>query len=169
MASLNNTLTQSRLKELLHYDPLTGLFTRLIATSSSIKVGDIAGNKNDKGYIRISVDNISYKAHRLAWLYMTGEFPENEIDHEDHIRSNNRWHNLSHVTTQENRKNISLRSNNTSGVTGVNWSKASKKWCAEINVDKVKKYLGLFLNKQDAIKARKAAEIEYCFHKNHGT
>ena len=116
-------LTQKRLKELLHYDPSTGIFTWLVALSKKVKIGDIAGHIDSKGYRHIGVDCDVYRASRLAWLYMEGYFPEHEVDHEDRVRHNDRWKNLRHLTHSCNLKNRGVNSNNTSGITGVNWDK----------------------------------------------
>ena len=115
-------LTQKRLKELLYYNLDTGIFTNRI-DRSNVKVGDIAGYINSKGYRCIRVDCKIYRASRLAWLYMKGYFPEHEVDHEDRVRHNDRWKNLRHLTHSCNLKNRGVNSNNTSGITGVNWDK----------------------------------------------
>ena len=124
-------LTQERLKEVLHYDPLTGLLTRVVAAGSA-KVGDIAGtittNRDGKRYRHIKLDSKSHLAHRLACLYMEGKFPLAQIDHEDGDGTNNIWTNLRHATNQENGKNQRLYATNTSGHVGVRWHKQAK-WC----------------------------------------
>lgn len=160
-------LTQEELKELLHYDPDTGGFTRKVSESNRVKVGDVAGWRSE-GYIRMRVRGKFYFAHRLAFLYMTGEWPEDQIDHINHIRDDNRWCNLREVSNQENHKNKPKRKDNTSGVTGVCWDKTNKKWWAQIKAEGKVKNLGCFTSKEDAIKARKEAEIKYGFHDNHG-
>jgi len=104
--------------------------------------------------------------HRLAWLYMTGEWPENQIDHINHIGTDNRWVNLR--DTDENPMNRGMQGNNTSGFTGVSWHKYGKKWQAEMQVGGEHIHIGYFTNKQQAIDARKSANIEYGFHENHG-
>jgi len=160
-------LKQKQLKEILCYDPLTGIFTRLKTTQGAC-AGDVAGHKNSLGYIEISISNEKYLAHRLAWLYMTGKWPKHQIDHADHIRSNNKWFNLEEATHQENGKNVSLRSDNKSGVVGVYWSKAREKWVSNIAVDGKTVYLGISEKKEDAIKLRERANIKHGFHENHG-
>ena len=85
----NQTLTQSRLKELLHYNPETGIFTWLVS-KKGVKIGNIAGSVNSIGYRYISVDRILYKASRLAWLFIEGYFPENDVDHINRIRDDDR-------------------------------------------------------------------------------
>lgn len=162
-----NQLTEERLKELFTYDPETGHFVRKIKVAARTRVGEVAGSSHE-GYIRMTVDRKSYQAHRLAYLYMTGSFPTGIVDHIDHDKSNNRWENLRIVSHQENCKNFSLNQNNTSGQTGVYWHKRDKKWIAFIYVDGIKKHIGSFKDKDDAIKAREKANINYGFHKNHG-
>jgi len=160
-------LSQNRLKQLLHYNPDTGIFTRLSITSNCVKFGDIAGCLRN-GYIRISVENKRYQAHRLAWLYMMGEWPKHQIDHVDHVRNNNQWANLREASNRENCKNRSIHSNNTSGCTGVSWNKSINKWVSYIRAEGDIVHLGVFDEIDNAILARKAANIKYGYHNNHG-
>lgn len=166
-------ITQADLKRQLHYDPETGLFTRLTCTSNKSLIGRVAGgptkNEHGKPYIRIWLNRKHHKAHRLAHLYMNGKFP-NQTDHEDGDGTNNKWENISReVDNIENSKNARLQSNNTSGFCGVSWNTKRQEWRASIKTDGApEKYLGSFTDKQEAIKARQAANIKYGFHKNHG-
>ena len=137
-------IIQERLKELLHYDSETGLFTWLIATAQRIKVGDIAGSINSNGYIIIRIDSKNYRAHRLAFLYMTGKFPENDADHKDTNRTNNKWENLREATRSQNMMNGTKRKDNNSGFKGVGFHKLTGLWRARINLDKEEIYLGSF-------------------------
>jgi len=164
----NRILTQKRLKELLRYNPETGLFIRIKYTNSRAQIGDIAGCLDAKGYIQIKIDGEPYKAHRLAWLYVTGSFPEEQIDHKNHIRNDNKWMNLRDVTHKDNGRNKSMQVNNKSGVTGVFLNKNGN-WKANIKVNNKTLYLGSYKEKNDAIIARCMAEYEYGFHKNHGS
>ncbi len=159
-------VTQERLKELMSYDENTGLFTQIKARSK-IQVGDTVGYLYD-GYIRTEIDDRGYLVHRLAFLYMEGEFPPEEVDHINHDRSDNRMVNLRKATRGENQKNKTMQSTNTSGVTGVSWHKRIKKWHVYITVNKKIKQLGYFAERWDAICARKSAENKYGFHPNHG-
>ena len=161
-------ITQKQLKKLLHYNHNTGIFTRIKRTSNSVKVGDIAGWNDSNGYIKISVQNKSYRAHRLAWLYMTGKWPKDKIDHINHICDDNRWVNLREATNQENNKNASLSKANTSGISGVSWDKQADKWRAQIGANSKSVRLGLFVDKFEAVCARKSAENKYGYHSNHG-
>lgn len=136
-------ITQAELKEILHYDPDTGIFTRIKSTAPCIKVGDVAGHDNGKGYLQFRINNKYYTCHRLAWLYMYGVFPEGDIDHIDGITKNNRIANLRDVTTIVNCQNHRKpNSNNKSGFLGV--FKAKNKYRALINIQGNKTHLGYF-------------------------
>ena len=161
-------ITQERLKELYCYDSASGLFVRRINAGRRWKAGDIAGTKTPDGYIVIKIAGALYMAHRLAFLYITGSFPENYTDHINGVRHDNRWVNLRPVTCQENLKNTKKNSNNTSGAIGVIWDRDCKKWRSYIGVDGRLKHLGVFDNKDDAISERKSAEVKYNYHPNHG-
>ena len=161
-------LTQERLKELLHYNPDTGIFTWLELACRKMPAGSIAGCKNCHGYVQIKVIGRQYPAHRLAWFYVYGEFPEDQLDHINHDGIDNRIGNLRLATDLMNKKNFPKAKNNSSGFTGVHWNKAERKWRAQIMIHKKNIHLGTFDRKGDAIKARKAANIKYGFHENHG-
>ncbi len=152
---------------MLHYDSDTGIFTWAISLGAK-KAGTVAGALS-LGYINIGIDNKDYGAHRLAFLYMLGKFPKHQVDHKDHNRSNNTWSNLRAVTHGENARNTSKRSDNTSGVTGVSWDKTRGKWTARIKVDGKYKYLGRFIEFNDAVSARISANTLYSYHENHGS
>ena len=157
----------AELKKLLSYNPDTGFFKRLVRTTNSVQVGDIAGAVNSEGYTRIGVFGKQYKVHRLACFYMTGKWPV-QMDHINHIYTDNRWCNLRSVTHKENAVNRSLYSNNTSGVNGVYWSKYRNKWYSTIRIKGRLKYLGYFVDKFEAICTRMSADNKYGFHENHG-
>ena len=162
-------LTQQILKNILHYNSETGVFTwklldKLVKT---VKPGDIAGTYDSENYRIIRYKKKGYKSHRLAFLYMTGSIP-NQVDHINHVTSDNRWCNLRPANAVINSKNKSLAKNNKSGCSGVYWRECDKRWISNIKVDYKQIYIGIFLNKKDAIKARKSAEIKYKFHENHG-
>ena len=161
-------MTASRLREKYTYNPDSGLFIRNERMNNR-KKGTVGGSKNGAGYISIKIDGKVYQAHRLAWLYMTGEFPESDIDHINHVRDDNRWENLREITRQGNTQNASLSKNNTSGCTGVVWHKLVNKWEAKITVDYKTINLGYHTEYSDAVNARKNAEVLYGFHENHGT
>ena len=160
-------LKQARLKEVVSYEPTTGIFKRLTAARGTKGIGSIPGSKNKDGYIQMRIDRKRYFAHRLAWLYIHGEFPV-QTDHKDHNRSNNKIDNLRNVTHRENGKNVSMNSKNKSGTTGVYYNTRERKWMAEIMVHQKKILLGGHKEKDNAISARQHAEKLYKFHDNHG-
>lgn len=100
MSNKNSTLTHARLRELLHYDPRGGVFTRLVAVPRC-PVGSIAGRVNRDGYLTVKIDNRNHLCHRLAWLYMTGEWPKKFITHLNQDRSDNRFENLGEAQTYD--------------------------------------------------------------------
>lgn len=157
---MENRITHARLKELLSYDSDTGIFTRRVRTSNRIQVGDVAGTLTNFGYVSITLDRARYQAHRLAWLYVYGRWPAQDIDHINRLKSDNRIANLRDVSRQVNMLNIDLQTNNTSGVTGVSWHKATNKWRAEITLEGAQKHLGLFDSFDDAVAVRKAVEMK---------
>ena len=153
-------LTVDHLKKLLHYDPATGIFTRRIQVSSNAKAGDTPRCRSD-GYLRIRIDGKQYKSHRLAWLYMTGAWPKDQVDHINGIRDDNRFGNLREATHTENCQNIAVPAHNTSGFIGVHWHRRRQRWVARIYTARHYKYLGQFINLEDAHAAYLAAKAKY--------
>jgi hypothetical protein len=138
--------TQDRLKEVLYYDESTGIFVWKIHRGR-VTTGTVAGAYR-LGYIGIRVDGILYPAHRLAWLYVYGEWPEDEIDHIDLQRKNNRIINLRKATHQQNMRNTPLRSHSTTRLKGVRFDRNA--YVAYITVNGKWNYLGRFGNPEDA-------------------
>lgn len=173
-------LTQSYLKECLGYDQHTGVLVWKKRPSKHFKwerhhtgwnkkfSGKAAGSVNRIGYRIISIDNKGYRAHRLVWLWVTGEFPEEEMDHINHRKDDNRLHNLRSATNRENSRNRTLQLNNSSGVTGVWWDESRSNWRASISVEGRQKMIGRYTSLAEAISARRLAETKAGYHKNHG-
>lgn len=111
-------LTKERLKKLLEYDPQTGKFISR-TPRGNIGVGVELGWENGRGYQRVSIDGKRYMLHKLAWLYMTGDLPELDVDHKDLDSSNNSWDNLRLCTNKQNSYNRGVRKDNNTGVKGV--------------------------------------------------
>lgn len=154
-------LTQTEIKELYLYNPETGSIKR---RSDRVLGMEVARN----GYLRLRYRGRSCSAQKVIWKYMTGAWPNGDIDHIDHDRLNNKWSNLRLVSRQENMRNASRSKANTSGYTGVTWCKQQLQWQAQITVDGKSKKLGRFDSIQDAVEARKKANKRYNFHSNHG-
>lgn len=139
----NLDLSADRLRELLTYHPLTGFFTWNISRGSRIN-GCVAGSVNTGGHVQIQIDGRVYLAHRLAVLWMTGEWPVDRTDHKDLDKKNNAWLNLRQCSHSQNRANVGLCASNKSGYKGVHWHSVMGKWCASIRKDGVLHRLGYF-------------------------
>jgi hypothetical protein len=155
---MKGELTQEELKAFLSYDPETGVFTRKKYRSHLAKVGDEAGWVDTKGYIRIEINHKPYGAHRLAWLYVYGKFPDGQIDHINGRQGDNRIANLRIASNSENQQNVGLKRNNKSGFIGVHWHSRTNKWRAAIKINGRHKSLGNFTSVEEAAAARKKAE-----------
>ena len=125
-------LTQAELKELLSYDADTGQFTRLMSATRTDRIGKIAGKNRPDGYREIKINGKEYYAHRLAWLYVHGEWPADQIDHINGVRSDNRIDNLRLASKKQNMENRKQQINNKSGYRGVYWHTTSGKWRARV-------------------------------------
>lgn len=154
-------LTQSRLRELFDYNSETGVFTRKQNKTRTDLVGKPAGWVMTKGHLSIEIDYRSYLAHRLAWLYMFGKWPTNQIDHINRMKADNRIANLRDVGQSENQHNSSRRKDNWSGLIGINWVPKSCSWRARIGVNGKDIHLGTFPNKEAASAAYQAAKLIY--------
>lgn len=154
-------ITQDRLKELLDYDPLTGVFVRKKTTSNQL-AGKIAGYIRPDGYSSIVIDRKRYLSHRLAWLYVYGCMPSNFIDHIDHNPSNNRIDNLRDVMQTVNMQNISKPNiDSLTGHLGVTYSKEKSKFQAQIRIDGKNKFIGRFHTAEEAHIAYVKAKREF--------
>ena len=128
----NDQITLERLKEVVDYDPLTGIFTWKIKLNNNLVVGSVAGALTSKGYIGLTIDRNYYQGHRLAWLYVYGEWPEGDVDHINNIRTDNRIQNLRIATKSQNSMNCKVPKNSKSGVKGVCWDERLKRWRAYV-------------------------------------
>jgi hypothetical protein len=150
-------LTQERLKELLHYDPDTGVFVCRVKVRHRA-VGSVVGTAGTRGYLQCNIDGKPYKMHRLAWLYVYGSWPNCQIDHINHNTSDNRICNLRDVSCAQNHQNRSRRTKSASGFLGVTWHKRDLRWQAHIEVNGKPRYIGSFVGLADAVAARISAE-----------
>lgn len=145
-------ITQARLKELVHYDPDTGAFT-WAKSRPGCRKGDACGRLSVLGYCEIGIDGHLRRANRMAYLYMTGENPaENmDVDHINLDKADNRWANLRLANRSQNNANSLKRSHNTSGAKNVVWDKDRNCWRAQICIDGKKINLGRFTTVEDAV------------------
>jgi hypothetical protein len=150
-----NKIDSKQLKELLDYNPNTGLFTWKISPSNSIKPNQTAGTCNTNGHVQIKIFGQRYFAHRLAWFFVNGKWPNSIIDHINGVRDDNRIDNLRQVTAHENMQNQTKPHSRTqSGYLGVSWIKSRGKWQAGIGANGKYKFLGYFDDP-------KSAHVEY--------
>lgn len=164
--ALTNTSMFDRdsILEILEYDPLTG-FLHLKRNQRTKKKGDVVGHKHNEGYLTIAFKDGNPLVHRLIWFMVTGEYPE-QIDHINHIRDDNRLVNLRDVKSRENQLNMSKRKSKLE-IQGIR-QLPSGKYSAYIMVQRKQISLGSYIELDDAVRARKEAELLYGFHKNHG-
>lgn len=184
----NIILNQILIKELLDYDKETGLLYWKFRDFKWFEDGKTnSAEQNFKtwnsrfatkealgslsfGYKHGSIFTKDYRAHRIIWLWMTGEWPKEDIDHINGIRSDNRWKNLRHVSRRENIKNSKIRVDNSTGYPGISLDTINKRLVCSIFTEDGYKYIGSY-NIEDldlAVSARKEAEVKYGYHKNHG-
>ena len=154
-------LTQERLKEILHYDPETGEWRWLITKGSKVVAGQIGGYIHEHGYRHIRINNVAYKSSRLAWLYMTGQWPERTVDHKDTYQSNDKWTNLRLANNSQQMWNMGLSRRNTSGYKRVYPDKRTGRWYSSIYDDDKRIFLGSFSTAAKAHEAYKKAAIKY--------
>ncbi|WAX10354.1 hypothetical protein BV57P2_00046 [Phocaeicola phage BV57P2] len=163
-------LTFEKAKELFVYDRETGIIKWKRRTSNNQRKNLVAGStRSNDGYIQIGINGEIHLAHRIAVLLTYGFCDDRlQVDHINHIRDDNRLVNLRLVTRTDNLRNQPRRRNNTTGIMGVVYHKAKRKYMARIRVDGVNIYLGIFDTLGEAAKARKDADIRYKYNANHG-
>lgn len=181
------TLTRAQIKELVHYDPDTGVFTHLhkdrkwFANDLSYFLhnkrwegkpnGTIQTKGNGYRRVKVSLAGKQYLAHRIAWIYMTGDVPPKQIDHIDGDGLNNRWGNLRDGSI-DNQRNKGIQRNNRSGVTGVSWSQVCQKWATRVWITeggrRVYRHFGMFETLEAATAAVEKARRENGYSERHG-
>lgn len=186
-----NSVTQDIVKEMVIYDPDTGILTwnprdihwfdhtsnpllnqkRWNNRFAGTQAGNLKAYPDNKFYRRIMILGKSYYEHRIIWLWVVGEWPDNQIDHINHNGMDNRWENLRLVDTLENSKNRSMYNTNTSGFNGVqkrHTQSGKVRWLVSIYVEYENIYLGVFDTLEEAIECRKKANDMYNYHDWHG-
>ncbi len=161
-------ITQERAKELLEYNPSNGLLMWRKTNSNVSKAGSIVGRGSKTGErVTVGLDGAYYRAHRIIFLIMTGEWPD-EVDHINGDCSDNRWDNLRSVTHRENMKNRRVCSNSKTGIMGVVWNRHNCKWRVRVKAFDKHIEIGSFVDFFDACCARISAQNKMGFHANHG-
>lgn len=156
----SNDLTAEQLRELLHYDPESGVFTRKVRVAPHCPPGTVAGNTHSEGYVRIKIRGREYLGHRLAFLYMTGAYPENAVDHINGVRSDNRWANLREANHAENMQNRRVAPDiSSTGYLGV--TRQDGGFVARIRVGPKRTYLGRFNTAEEAHSAYVMAKRKF--------
>lgn len=156
---VESNLTAARLRELLDYNPSTGLFTRKTRSAKGVYIGEIAGGVDPSGYVKLSLEGKRQYSHRLAWLHMYGVWPTGIIDHVNGDRADNRIVNLRDVSSQINCQNIkTAKPSSKTGLLGASWCKVTNKFKAQIRFGGTNKFIGLFDNANDAHDAYIAAK-----------
>jgi hypothetical protein len=153
-------ITQEQLKEILEYNPDTGVFTWKKTVNSRAVIGSVAGYKINEGYIQISIYGKKYRAHRLAFLYMTGKWPKELVDHVNQIKDDNRYINLREATVSQNNINSKKQKNNKSGYRGVYWDSKNQIWRVQIKYKSKHRYLGRYADIKEAASVYKAAALK---------
>lgn len=180
-------ITQKELKELVVYDPETGLLfwkpreLKWFTNEGKRSQEDIQKQwnnryaweqafaiKQENGYLIGGLFKQNFYTHRVIWFYMTGEWPKHDIDHINGIRNDNRWSNLREATRSENLKNQKKRFDNKTGQTGVHFRKNKNDYIAFIHANGKRIHLCVTSSFDEACRVRKQAEIDYNYHENHG-
>jgi hypothetical protein len=167
-------LDQEKLKSLVSYDRETGVFRWTWIEGAPLHrnrqfAGKRCGTIDKDGYLQITLIGHKYLAHRLAFMYINGAWPDKEIDHIDGVRNNNAFSNIRMVSRHENKRNMKQYENNSTGTCGVGWHKQRNKWRAYASdVTGKLRHLGLFDCFDDAVAARNAASSEWGYTERHG-
>lgn len=161
---IEQLLTATQARELFKVQD--GKLVNLVRRGSRAMPGMFAGSPNSDGYLRVKINSVAFRVHRIIWLITYGEWPEGQIDHINGVRDDNRIENLRAVSVVGNQQNQHMRVDNTSGTTGVRLESGA--WTAKIRVRGKRLHLGRFKSLEEAAAARKSAELLYGFHPNHG-
>ena len=161
-------LTREKLASVMTFDPEKGRFFWIEGAGRGKPAGKEVGSFDAHGYGQINVFGKIWKEHRLVWLWLHGEMPEQQVDHINHDRRDNRPENLRLADNMENHKNRPMQNSNKTGCPGVWYDRPNDRYRVYITVDKKRINLGSTKTLDDAIKMRMAANTKYGFHENHG-
>lgn len=156
----NTSISLQEVKELLDYNPLTGLLFWKISPNKKIKVGSLAGGvKKQTGYFQVRLKGVLYPSHRIIWLLFYGSWPTKQIDHINRDKKDNRIENLRECSQQENSRNVKTKGG-VSRYKGVHWDSKKKIWSAGAKMNYKTIYLGYFKDEEDAAKAYDKFAVE---------
>lgn len=142
--------SQTLLRSLFDYDEKTGIVTRKTSLGGCV-IGEPVGSPDTTGYLRVRINKIEYKIHRVIWVWMTGNDPMSfQVDHINRKRSDNRWENLRLLNHSQNKLNHGGYKNNKSGISCINWDSSRNLWRVEKNLNGKKKYIGRFASFEEA-------------------
>jgi hypothetical protein len=142
-------------RELFIYEPDTGLLRWRVRVHQRGPVGSVAGTLTKNGYTRLMYKQSSYLAHCVIWAIQTGSWPEQQIDHRNRVRTDNRWDNLRAATRSQNARNCRISGHNTSGVKGVHFVRSEGKWQASARIGGKVHYFGQHKTLEEAATARR--------------
>jgi hypothetical protein len=151
---MSDILDAATVRALLDYDPATGIFRWAVKTSNR-RAGTLAGTLGRDGYVIICIKKRTYRAHRLAWLHITGSWPENQIDHKNRVRNDNRLCNLRDCSGTVNQHNSGLRSDNKSGLRGVSYNQKRQKWEVRMKLHGKLIHIGTSTRRSNADRSRR--------------
>ena len=151
-------ISYEKLHKMFTYNPETGLLKRK-------RNKQVVGTLNGKGYLDVSIEGKNHRVHRVCYCMYHGYWPENDIDHINQIKTDNRIKNLREVSRSCNMRNSKLHTNSSSGVKGVSWNKQRKKWKTYITINNKNIYVGFFKDFDSAVMARYIAELNHNWHK----
>lgn len=151
-------ISHEELKAMFAYDAETGILSRRTYRCGRAVIGAQVGWKDAKGYLRVRIGDRTYAVHRLAWFYVTGEWPKNQIDHHDLDKANNRFLNLRDATNAQNKCNQNVRADSETGIKGVSQDKRTGRYRAYIGIDGKRRSLGFFASKEEAAEARRTGQ-----------
>jgi HNH endonuclease len=155
-------LSANALREILTYNPQSGFFVRKTMVGSRGAVGQIVGSLHHSGYLHVWIGKYQYLLHRLVWLWMTGDWPVEQIDHINGDKSDNRWSNLRAATHGQNKRNSRLSKNSTSGYVGVSYFRSNRRWYSYLTLNGKKVFVGFFKNAIDAAACRNVHSAYLC-------
>lgn len=147
------TLSLGYLQSILDYDPASGIFRWKVTRNQNARPGNIAGRTDSHGHIQITIDGTAYGAHRVAWFMMTGELPPLDIDHENLVRSDNRFSNLRKATRRQNIHNQPARKTSKTGIKGVHLHSDGNHYVASLRREGKPRHIGFFKTADEAAEA----------------